>query len=89
MRRPWSARARRRLIRAGIVLAVVVGVTAVVVLMPQAHHEAEKFTNAPADVPAPAPRAVAASPALRKLLIGETNEFIRTAVKRLSRGSSG
>ncbi len=82
MRRPLSARARRRLLRAGIVLTAVLGVSAVVVLWPQPHREAETFHNVPADVPAPAPRAVKATPALRKLLAGETAVFVQTAVRR-------
>ena len=36
----------------------------------------------PPDVPAPTPENVAASPKLRKLLIGETDAFVRTAVRR-------
>src|SRR6478752_4212835 len=82
MRRPWSARARRRLLRAGIVVAVVLGVTAVVLLMPQPHREAETFHNTPADVPTPSPQRVKASPELQKLLVGETAAFVRTAVLR-------
>ena len=82
MHRPWSARARRRLLRAGIVLAVVLGVTAVVLLMPQPHREAETFHNTPADVPTPSPHRVKASPELQKLLVGETAAFVRTAVLR-------
>jgi len=82
MRGPWSARAKRRLIRVGIVLSVIVGVTAIVVLLPKPHREAETFENVPPDVVAPTTEAVAASPKLRKLLIGETDTFVRTAVRR-------
>jgi hypothetical protein len=82
MRRPWSARAKRRLIRVGVLLTLILGVAALVVLLPKPHREAEKFDNVPADVPAPTPDEVAATPKLRKLLIGETDEFVRTAVRR-------
>ena len=82
MRRPWSARAKRRLLRVGIVLSVIVGVTALVVLLPKPHHQAETFENVPPDVPAPAPESVKASPKLQKMLIGETDAFVRTAVRR-------
>lgn len=88
MRRPWSARTKRRLIRVGIVLSVIVGVAAIVALLPKPHREAETFHNVPADVPEPAPANVAASPQLRKLLIGETDEFVRTAVRRHDLGAS-
>src|SRR6188472_1811281 len=82
MRGPRSARAKRRLIRVGIVLSVIVGITALVLLLPKPHHEAETFENVPPDVVAPTPENVAASPKLRKLLIGETDAFVRTAVRR-------
>jgi hypothetical protein len=82
MRRPWSARAKRRLIRAGVLLTVILGVTALVVFLPKPHREAETFRNVPVDVSAPTPENVAASPKLRNLLISETDEFVRTAVRR-------
>ena len=82
MRGPRSARAKRRLIRVGIVLSVIVGITALVLLLPKPHHQAETFQNVPPDVPAPTPENVRASPKLRKLLIGETDAFVRTAVRR-------
>src|SRR5690349_12604367 len=82
MRRPWSARTKRRLIRVGILFSVIIGITALVVLLPKPHQEAEKFNDVPVDVPAPEPEAVAAGPKLRKLLISETDTFVRTAVRR-------
>ncbi len=82
MRRPWSARAKRRLVRVGLLLTVILAVTVVVAMLPQPHREAETFHNVPADVPAATPDKVAASPKLRKLLIGETDAFVRTAVRR-------
>jgi hypothetical protein len=88
MRGPRSARTRRRLLQGGIVLGAVVGVAAVVVLLPEAHRKPETFRDVPADVPAPAPKTVAASPALRKVLIGETTQFVQTAVRRHNLGSS-
>lgn len=82
MRGPRSARAKRRLIRVGVVLGVVVGAAALVLLLPKPHHQAETFENVPPDVPTPTPETVTTSPKLRKLLIGETDTFVRTAVKR-------
>jgi len=82
MRRPWSARTKRRLIRVGVLFSVIIGITALVVLLPNPHREAETFNDVPVDVPAPAPEPVAAGPKLRKLLINETDTFVRTAVRR-------
>lgn len=81
-RRPRSARTTRRLFKVGIVLAVALGVTLLVLLLPRAHRQMETFRDVPADVPAPTPRSVRASPELRRLLLGEANEFVRTAVRR-------
>jgi len=77
-----SARIRRRLGWAGIALAVVVGIAAVVVFFPRAHPEPERIRNVPADIPEASPRSVEASAALRKALAAKTAEFVRTAVRR-------
>ena len=84
MRRPWSARAKRRLLRAGIVLA----------RHPRGHGprrppsasrtaRPRRSTTFPADVPTPTPatghrraRSCGSSS------IGETDAFVRTAVRR-------
>jgi len=79
---PWSARAKRRFLRLGIVLAVALGVLAVAVLVPEHRRAAETFHNVPPDIPAPQPRAVKTTPELRKLLAAETAAFVRTAVRR-------
>jgi hypothetical protein len=50
--------------------------------MPQPHRAAETFSRDPAQVPAPSPQPVKASPELQKLLVGETATFVRTAVLR-------
>lgn len=63
-------------------MAGAVGAVAAILLLPQAHREKEVFRDVPADVPDATPPSVTASPALRRLLIGETAEFVRTAVKR-------
>jgi hypothetical protein len=72
----------------GIVLAAVGGIAAAVVLLPEAHPKPETFRDVPADVVAPNPKTVSASPALRKALIGETSQFVQTAVRRHDLGSS-
>jgi hypothetical protein len=64
------------------VLGAIAVVTALVLLLPKPHHQAETFDNVPADVAAPTPEAVSTSPKLRKLLISETDAFVRTAVRR-------
>lgn len=63
-------------------LAATLGVALIVLLLPRAHRQAETFRDVPPDVPAPAPRSVRASTELRRVLLGETNEFVRTAVRR-------
>jgi hypothetical protein len=77
-----SARARRRLVWAGIALTAVVGAAALVALLPHAQPEPEHFRNVPADVAEATPPAVPVSAALRKQLAGQTAEFVRTAVRR-------
>ncbi len=73
---------RRRLIWICVGGALVVGVTAAVVLLPEAHRQPEVFRNVPADVPAAEPAAVKPTAKLRRQLIGVTSEFVRTAVRR-------
>ena len=82
MRGPRSARKKRRLLQAGGALTAATGVLVVLLLLPRADRQAETFRNVPPDVPAPAPRSVPASTELRRLLLGETIEFVRTAVRR-------
>jgi hypothetical protein len=82
VRGPRSARAKRRLFQAGILLAATLGVALIVLLLPRAHRQAETFRDVPPDMPAATPTSVRASTELRRLLLGETNEFIRTAVRR-------
>lgn len=82
MRGPRSARTKRRLLRAGIVCAASLGVAVVVLLLPRTQRQAETFRDVPPDVPAPTPRSVPVSAELRRLLLGETTEFVRTAVRR-------
>src|SRR4051794_6194959 len=79
----WSARSRRRLLRTGILLGAIAGVTAVVILFPKSRHEVETFhPDVPVQEPAKAAQPVTASPALRKLLVSETVTFVQTAVRR-------
>jgi hypothetical protein len=79
---------RRRLLQGGVVLAALLGVAAVVVLLPEAHRQPESFRNVPADTPPPTPKTVSTSQALRKELIGETTLFVQTAVRRHDLDSS-
>lgn len=82
MRRLRSARFRRRLLLAGAVTAAVVAVGALVVLLPEAHRQPEVFRDVPADVPEATPPVVTPSAALRAALVGETVDFVQTAVRR-------
>jgi len=70
------------------VLAATAGIAVVVLLLPRADRQTETFRNVPPDVPAPAPRSVPASAELRRLLLRETTEFVRTAVRRQDLGAS-
>jgi len=82
VRRPRSARTRKRLIRAGLVVGLIAFVAVAVAVFPHAQKQVETFRDVPVDLPEPDPTPVKASPELRHLLIGETSEFVRTAVRR-------